>query len=123
MNGDLIVKLLKAFPGSFINNNFELIAHSQSNTYLILASIKTEEQLKCRMLEWFSRPAYKTCPYSYEANNKKFHKFMLDGINKFLGTSFTEDDMVKIYTKLGNGCNLEKTKEFVRTGYDFKVLE
>ena len=67
-----------------------------------------EEDVKCKLLEWFSRPAAKGIPYSQEWRNKKFRKFMLDGINQFLGTKFSFDDMYIIYQYLGNCCNHEK---------------
>lgn len=47
---------------------------------------------------------------------------MLDGINDFLETDFTESDMEEIYQHLGNSINHEKTVQFVESGYDFKIL-
>jgi hypothetical protein len=38
---------------------------------------------------------------------------MLNGINQFLGTSFTHDDMELIYTYLGNAIKHDKTVEFI----------
>ncbi len=123
LDNDLIIKLLKAFPKSYINKCNECIVHEKANIYLILANIENEEQLKCKVIEWFSRPSFKSFPYSSNKANDKFHKFMLEGINELLGTSFTKEDMETIYTELGNSCNHDKTIEFVRSGYDFKVLE
>ena len=48
---------------------------------------------------------------------------MLEGINDFLETDFTESDMEEIYRHLGNAINHEKTMRFIESGYDFKVLE
>lgn len=115
--------LLKTFPGSFINENFEFIAEEKSNQYISLKACKNEIELKCRVLEWFSRGAYKTEYYNSVKKNNKLHRHMLNGINKFLGTLFTEEDMEKIYTHLGNGCNHEKTIKFIESGYDMKILE
>lgn len=115
--------LLKSFQESFINERDEFIAHKRSNTYLCLGDCKKPIDIECKVLEWFSRPASKGMPYSQEWRNKKFHKFMLDGINDFLEMDFTESDMEEIYIHLGNAINPEKTVRFIESGYDFKVLE
>ena len=118
----VIKRLMKCFPGSFINQNGELIVHKKANEYLILHNCETELDLKCKVLEWFSRGAYKTAPFGTKRKNDEFHKFMRDGINEFLGTKFTEEDMDLIYTYLGNRCNHAKTVQFICRDYDFSVL-
>lgn len=116
-------RLMRAFPQSFINYEGEVILHRYANEYFILRDCETELDVKCKVLEWCSRGAYKTEPYRSKAKNTEFHEFMLDGINEFLGTNFTEDDMEIIYTYLGNACNHQRTIEFVNSGFDMTVLE
>lgn len=116
------LRLLADFDGSFFNERDEFIAHRYSNTYFIFASCENEEEVKCKVLEWLSRPASKGIPYSQEWRNKKFRQFMLDGINMFLHTDFSFDDMEIIYTYLGNACNHKKTIRFIESGYDMHVL-
>lgn len=116
------LRLYADFIGSFFNSNDEFIAHKYSNTYFIFGSCKSEEEVNCKVLEWFSRPAYKGSPYASEWRNKKFRKFMLDGINQFLHTSFNEYDIDLIYTYLGNAINHSKTIEFVRSNYDMSII-
>lgn len=118
---DIIQKLVDAFPNSFINGCGEFIAHCESNQYFILKSCETELDVKCKVLEWLSRAAYKTEPFG-ERKNREFHKFMLDGINYFLETNFTPDDMEQIYTYLGNAVNHAKTVQFVESGYDICIF-
>lgn len=86
---DTELKLLKSFPGSFINSNGELIVHKRTNTYLILIG-KTDLELKYGVLEWFSRAASYAIPYKNDKVNKAFHIEMLKGINAFLGTDLHE---------------------------------
>lgn len=117
------LKLLSCFEKSFFNEREEFIAHLYSNTYFIFANCETEMDVKCKVLEWLSRPAIKGRPYSSEWRNKKFRKFILDGINKFLETDFTEEQMEVIYTYLGNSIHHSRTIEFIKNGYDFSVLE
>jgi hypothetical protein len=75
------------------------------------------------VLEWFSRPAHKTEPYSQGIRNQRFHEFMLNGINNFLDTKFTIEQMEVIYEYLGNAINHQKTIEFIQSEYDFNVLK
>ena len=116
------LRLELAFPNSFVNHNDEFIAHKRANEYFRLEDCETELDVKCKVLEWLSRGAYKTEPFHYVAENNRFHAFMLKGINKFLGTNFSEDDIELIYTYLGNRCNHEKTVKFIESGYDMQLL-
>ncbi len=120
--GKTWLKLIDAFPDSFINDNDEFIAHEYSNQYICLGNCETELDIKCKVLEWFSRPAHKTAPYHQEWRNKRFNEFMLAGVNKFLGTNFTEQEISDIYDELGNAINHKLTVNFVNSGYDFNVL-
>lgn len=116
------LRLLSDFEGSFFNERDEFIAHRYSNTYFIFANCETELDVKCKVLEWLSRSACKGIPYSQEWRNKKFRKFMLDGINMFLHTDFSKDDIELIYTYLGNACNHKRTLEFIRSNYNMSIL-
>lgn len=116
------VALIDSFPDSFINERDEFIAHLDSNQYIILGNCNMELDIQCKVLEWFSRPAHKTSPYVREWRNNRFHQFMRDGVNHFLGTDFSEQDMSEIYDKLGNAINHELTIKFINSGYSFDVL-
>ena len=111
-------KLLISFPGSYINSRDEFIAHPRTNQYFLLADCVTAEDIQAKVLEWLSRAAFKTSPYSQEWRNDRFHNAMRTSINAFLGTAFTEEDMETIYCKLGNRINHELTMDFILTGYD-----
>ena len=115
--------LLQAFPESFINDRNEFIAHKRANEYICLNGCEKPIDVECKVLEWFSRSAHKGKPYSQEWRNKRFRKFMLDGINDFLEEDFTEDDMEEIYTYLGNAIDHSKTIRFIESGYDFRILK
>lgn len=114
--------LLDAFPNSFINDRGEFIAHLRTNQYIILNNCKTPQDIECKVLEWFSRPSHKTAPYSQEWRNRKFHEFMRNGVNAFLDTAFSEEEMCQIYDKLGNCINHEKTIAFIESDYNFSIL-
>ena len=108
-------RLKKAFPKFFINHNFELIIEPKRNTYFSLAGVETDTDITAKILEWCSREAAKSV-YSW---SQRYH---LDGINSFLGTAFTRDDMYQIYTYLGNAVDHEKTLRFINGGYDLSLL-
>ena len=116
-------RLARAFPNSFINTALEFIAHKEANEYFRLEDCNNEFDVKCKVLEWLSRGASKTYPFNSNVKNKRFHNFMLNGINDYLGTDFTEDDMRVIYQELGNCVRHSLTEEFVNSGYDMSVLK
>ena len=118
-----VLRLLNAFPGSFINYNKEIILHPKTNQYFILHNCETVKDIDCKVLEWLSRPSYKTCPYKTDNTNNKFHQFMRNGVNEYLGTNFSEKDMDIIYTYLGNAINHNLTIKFIDSGYDFSLLK
>lgn len=117
-----LLDLCRAFPKGCINSHAEFMPCETVGTYFILENCTSDEDLKCKVLEWCSRDAYKSEPFYTDEANDSFHQYTLDGINKFLGTSFTEDDMEQIYTYLGNAYNHRKTVDFVRSGYDMGIL-
>lgn len=114
--------LLSCFPNSFINDNDEFIAEPRRNQYLILSDCEYPEDVDCKVLEWLSRAASSAMPYATNWRNERYHKKMQNCINDFLGTNFSEEDFETIYVVLGNAINHEKTMEFIKSGYNFKVL-
>ena len=109
-------RLKQAFRLYFVNYMFEIIIHPKENTYFQLSDVTTEVELEAKILEWLSREASQ----SFSKQSQKYH---LEGINKFLETSFNQKQMEQIYTHLGNRCNHEKTIAFIESGYDFSLLE
>jgi len=74
-----------------------------------------DETLEHKVLEWLSRAAHKE-------GGEESSKWYLDGINKFLGTKFTNDDIGEIYTYLGNNVNRELCIKFIESSYDVTML-
>ena len=116
-------KLLECFPGSFINSRDEFIAHPRTNQYFLLNNCQTVEDIEAKVIEWLSRPAFKTQPYSQEWRNRRFHKFMLAGVNAFLDTDFSEDDMELIYSCMGFGIKHGLTLAFIDHDMSMKWLK
>lgn len=113
-NKEIRERLRDAFPKFFINATYEIIIYPARNSYFLMADVVTETDLKSKILEWLSREASKGPSVS-----QKYH---LNGINTFLGTNFTHEEMELIYTYLGNRCNHEKTVKFIESGYDLSIL-
>jgi len=101
----------------------ENLLPSKKKTSIFIANCKDEFEVKCKVLEWFSRGAYKTEHYRTTKRNELYHNFMRNGINAFLGTNFNADDMAIIYTELGNGVNRGLCEQFINSGYDISVLK
>lgn len=119
---EAVQSLLSSYKDSFINGQYEFIAHLKSNQYICLKDCKTPQDIECKVLEWLSRPSFKTTPYSQEWRNRAFHEFMLNGLNCFLDTNFSEDDIALIYDKLGNRINHDRTVAFVNSGMSIEWL-
>ena len=119
----IVVKLARAFPGGFLNGQGEFIAHEKGNAYFLLTDCDTELDVKCKVLEWLSRDAYKSTPFQRVVQNIKFRRFIFDGICKFLEHDFSIEDMEEIYTYIGNRANHTKTVRFIESGYDLSVLK
>lgn len=121
---EILRKLFEAFPYAIINRNLEFVAepNPKINSYFILSGVETEQQVQCKLLEWLSREASNSLHYKNDIYNDKAHKYHRDGINSFLGTNFTHEDMELIYSKLGNGVNRELTIKFIQSGFDIKIL-
>lgn len=115
--------LLGCFPDSIISEKNEFIADKESGDCFRLDDCNTVIDIKCKILEWLSRAAYKSQPFNSEKKNARLHKKMLGGINKALGTNFKFSDMEVIYTYLGNRANHAKTIAFIESGYDMKIFE
>lgn len=115
-------KLLECFPGSFINEVDEFIAHPRTNQYFILRDCKTVEAVEAKVLEYLSRAAFKSQPYSQEWRNRRLHEFMLSGINAFLDTDFSYEDMELIYTYMGGGIKHGLTLVFIDHDMSMKWL-
>lgn len=132
-DNELVGKLFCCFDRSFINEVNEFIClldyrDECVNSYFRLDNVSNELELKCKVLEYLSRPAYKGFTYYGQSWKERqigeeIYEYHLDGINKFLETNFSTDDIEQIYTKLGNGCNRKLCVEFVESGYNMELLE
>lgn len=121
---DALAKLKKCFPQTKLLANGEVVVHIKGNQWFNLSTCKSSQEVSYKVLEYFSRGAYKTEPYRNRSDlTKKFHKYMLDGINEYLNTDFTEEDMELIYGKLGNGVNRSLTEEFFNSQFDMELLQ
>lgn len=125
VNQDVLRRLFRAFPKSIINTATEFVAYHDPrvNSCFYIGSCETEEDVAAKVLEWLSREAFKSKYYSAAWRTKKVREYHLRGINRFLGTSFKQDDIALIYYQLGNCINHEKTLRFIRSGYNMEVLQ
>lgn len=117
------LNLMGSFPNSFINSRGEFIAHLKANEYFNVYNCNSPEEVKCKVLEHLSRGACKTAPFKTDRQNREFNRFMLDGINTFLGTNFSAEEMLEIYIKLGNQIDRGLTLMFIRSGYHMALLK
>ncbi|WKT00481.1 hypothetical protein NYR30_04115 [Gallibacterium salpingitidis] len=101
-----IKKLFHCFPGGIINSSEEFIIQTQEHYHSFsLRSCKTEEDVQAKVLEW--------CSINIQLINQ---------INKYLKTDFSEQDLKLIYEYLGNAINHDLTVKFIRSNFDVRVL-
>lgn len=126
-----IERLSEIFEGSFINDNMEFIAvlkfrNKFANEYFIIYNCESALDVKCKVLEWFSRACFKTSIGRSRKIDDEFHKYMRDCVNEYFGIEFGlwgEREFEDIYTYLGNSINRKKTIKFIESNFDFSVLE
>lgn len=100
------------FDVSKAHNYEKQTVEKNYQTYLCY---KDDYPIEEQIISSLSRPAHKE-------GTKESREWILDGINKFLGTKFNDADIELIYTKLGNGCNPDLRKKFVESNYDMNIL-
>ena len=120
---EYVEDLLVLFPNSFINEEQEFIAVPRTNLYFLLSNCNSLLDIKCKILEWFSRDACKTQPFRSRMENEEYQDNIRVRINEFLGTDFTREEMTDIYSKLGNNINRKLCIEFIESGYNMKILK
>ena len=123
IKSNILTDLFEAFPCAFINSRAEFIAIEKTNLYFLLGNCETENDVKCKILEWFSRDATKAMPYRSTLKNMDYQNGVLCGINKALKTNFSHGDMEYIYTHLGNAIRHDATMAFVESNFDMEVLK
>ena len=112
---ECIERLKQSFPRSYIYKENELIVEPKNNIYFRIDDIKSEFEFRCMVISWLSRPAHKGVSSWWQSRIR-------NGINKFLGTDFSTDELSTIYTFVGCGCNNNKLKSFVESGYNLDTL-
>jgi len=112
---DCIEKLKESFPKAFVYKNDELIVEPKNNIYFRIDDIESEFEFRCKVISWLSRPSHKGVSDWWQVRIR-------NAMNKFLGTSFTPEELREIYTYVGCGCNNKKLKAFVKSGYDLSLL-
>lgn len=120
---EYVKDLLELFPNSFINEEQEFIAEPRTNLYFLLSNCNSLLDIKCKILEWFSRDACKTQPFRSRMENEEYQDNIREKINEFLGTDFTREEMTNIYSELGNNTNRQLCIEFIESGYNMELLD
>lgn len=112
-------KLLNCFPGSYINNNLEVILIPKTNTYFSLKGCSTKRDIVAKVLMWCTGDIANAAPYVQVKRNIDFYVDNKERLEKYLGASVNVDI---IYHCLGNGINPTLTKEFINSGFSMNLL-
>ena len=121
-------RLCLCFPNGYVNYNQELIADRRANRQYggaccRLRDCETDADIICAVIESLSYDCCKSRPYKTPDANVDFRRYMIAGMNAFLGTSFSESDFLTVHTHIGSAINRPLTAAFVRSGYDLTILK
>lgn len=124
VNQTVLKDLFNAFPDAIINHNMEFVAYPtiRVNSYFCLDGCETRTDVEAKVLEWLSREASFSAHYHQARRNDRVHQYHREGINRFLGTDFTREDLELIYVHLGNAVHHQRTLDFIKSGYDMDLL-
>lgn len=142
-----IFKLLEIFSEGFINNEMEIVIchpvnpvdvyegeepyykafHGKGrnvycNVYFCINSCSDKKDVQAKVLEWWSRDAYKT-QFAGSKVTEIIQDYIRRGINEYLKTCFSRDDMETIYCHLGNSINHALTMKFIESKFNMEVLK
>lgn len=107
--------VLPFFSNAFITEDGELILEPTNNIYFRLDDVECNQDLECKLLEWVSRSACKGL-------SKYWQAYMLRGLRSYFGVAWSKEDMMLIYTKLGNGVNGDLCRKFIAGNYNLMLL-
>ena len=140
-----VFKILEIFEEGFLNSQLELVIchpvnpvdicddfdyriwHGKGrnvycNYYFRTEDCNSKMDIKCKVLAWWSRAAFKEEPAGRQAS-EVIQDYVRRGINEYLGTNFSREDMELIYIYLGNDINRKLCEEFIKSKYDLSLLE
>lgn len=103
------------FERAFINTRYELILEPKHNIYFRLEDIETELDFKCKMIAWVSRSCIKGCSFHYQ-------RYFTNRLRSFFKYSFDREDLIIVYTLLGNDVNRKLCEQYILSGFDIKIL-
>lgn len=119
---EALERLRQCFPDSFQNFDQEFVAHRRGAAVCDLRGCTSLLELQCRVIEQLSCHCCKTRPFKGVEANVSFRCFMMDGMGRFLGCAFTEEDYALVHAHLGNGVNRQLTIDWIRAGYNLELL-
>lgn len=117
-----LLKLMECFPGSCITSEGFLSLNKKHSGFFV-KDLESADDIKYKLLAWVSRDACKTQFYQQRIRDIRLWAEVRDSMNEYLGTHFSQEDMMKIYTRIGNDVNRKLGKAFIQSGYDMTMLE
>lgn len=139
-----IRKLIEAFGGGFLNTELEFVichpvnpvsvaekgeyeGHGKgrdiySDRWFRTEDCKTKQDVQRKVLAWFSNGACDGC-FGSEKVSAVIQNYIRRSINRYLGTSFSREDMELIYCKIGRGINEPLARRFIESNFDLEVLK
>ena len=116
------MKLFAAFPGSVIREDGTFAVLGDPDCGLDLTVCETKEDISVHLLENLSKSACRVRTYDVPDGQEPRRVRLLRGMNQYLGTSLSEEDMTNVYRKIGNSIHPDLSRSFVEANCDMSVL-
>ena len=116
------MKLFAAFPGSVIREDGTFAVLGDPDCGLDLTVCETQEDISVHLLENLSKSACRVRTYDVPDGQEPRRVRLLRGMNQYLGTSLSEEDMTNVYRKIGNSIHPDLSRSFVEANCDMSVL-
>lgn len=110
-----LAKILPFFPKAFIYKDDELIIEPKNNIFFRIDNVNSILEFDCKILEYLTRPSCKGV-------SKYWQNYFRRGVNSYFKKNWSKDDLMEIYTYIGNGVDRKKCIKFIKSGFDFIVL-
>lgn len=132
-----VSKLFEIFQEAFLNRLAEVVIchpiypadiggrgrNVYCNYFFRTEDCETKMDVQRKVISFLSKPAFGGDRPSWEKTDVLISEYVRNGINKYLGTHFDQEEWELIYCKLGNNVNRALCEKFILSHFDLEILK
>ena len=115
-------ELRKAFPGCYLDFSLNFVSCNITKCSFPTKDCMSEFDIKFNMIDRFIASTCETEPACEDVKNKESQAIMLRGVNEYLSTNFSSEQMGYINSLLDCDDRKEKISCFINSGYQIGSL-